>query len=236
MAYLPGERPLIHPWEESSVTSLTCDDVSSQPILNVRTGLCGKDSAYVEWGNGSSVTKIVAIVKGPRQQTSQKAIFEVDVSFTAFAEYRSGVYSGKEIASYVKEAVEGCIDMDEYPQCAVTVFLKVIQSGQNLHSMISASVLAAMTACKSSGIKVRDEVICLPVAVLPSGDLRLNPSDIEATECPCVSIGLTVKGRQLCFMHLSGKLSKSVDELDALVTLVDASVEEFRSLVADRTM
>lgn len=230
MAYLPGERPLVYPWQNDASFRPSDCDVATRSIT-VKRDVSGPGSAYVEWGNGSSMTKVIAVVKGPTQQSTLRAIFEVDVSFTSFASIIPNQHdSSKEIASYIKEGFEGCIDMDQYPQCAVSVFVKVIECGECIHTTISACILAAVEACAAAGIASHDSIICLPVGVLSNGEFIVNPSTKDCATCS-VSIGMTVKSRQVVFIHATGTLSKPVDQIDSLVNLVDGSVDKFRQLV-----
>lgn len=225
MAYLPGERPLVCPWTNVSPSK------DLPPRLSIQRNVSGPGSAYVEWGDGLSVTKLIAVVKGPRQQSTLRAIFEVEASFASFIDSnKNELASTKEIASYVKEAVEGCVDMEKYPQCAVSVFLKIIQCGSgSIHNLLCASVLATFTALREAGIATSDELVCLPISLLPNGEFQINRAD------PCLTIGITVKSRKIAFIHSTGLLKEPIEQVESMVNLISSSIEPFSQVIADRT-
>ena len=66
MAYLPGERPLVYPWQTKTAhdTDGSSPSVSGIRNFNIKLDVAGPASAYIEWGSGISTTKLIAVVKG----------------------------------------------------------------------------------------------------------------------------------------------------------------------------
>lgn len=232
MACLPGERPLHIPSRQGETNPLDSFSRSSRGI-RIQRNICGAGSAYVEWGNGLSTTKLIAVVKGPRQQSALRSTFEVDVSFS-FLQFSGDTKSdlANEVASCIKEGTEGCIDLSRYPQCAISVFVKFIQCGANIHSLLSPAILATVIACQEANIDMRDELICVPVAVLGSGVAVANPNSSQCEANPCASIGILANKRQVAFIHLTGTLNEPLPMIDSLLQIAEGALNEVRAVIA----
>ena len=238
MAYLPGERPLTYPWQNQGVIEgMNGKERPRSGFRNVNIALdiTGPGSAYVEWGSGSSSTKLIAVVKGPRQQSVTRSAFDVDVSFAPFANITTDPNElSRDLAAYIKEGIEGSLSLELYPYSAVTIYIKVLQCGRSIHSMLSPSIIASMAACKQAGIQIKDQVVSVAIAVSKTGDFVVDPDDQICDDWPCASIGLTVESRQMTVFHLTGMIAR-IDMIDSLVNVADGSVNQLWTLITDRT-
>lgn len=66
MAYLPGERPTLNPWQSAVRGDLdpVKDSHSGLRPLNLTLNVAGPGSSYIEWGVGESSTKLVVLIRG----------------------------------------------------------------------------------------------------------------------------------------------------------------------------
>ena len=236
MAYLPGERPLVYPWQK--VISNQKDVPCSRGIrnINIKLDVAGLGSAYIEWGTGKSATKMIAVVRGPRQQSANRSAFDVDVSFAQISLLEDETPDlGKDLASYIKEGIEGALSLELYPQSAVTIFIKVLQSGSSIHSLLSPAVIVAGVACKQAGIHMKDQVLSIPIAITQSRDYLIDPEDSVINSLPCITVGMTMSTRQVTVLHLSGLVDGGADILDSLINTADSALSQLAQVVADRT-
>ena len=225
MAYLPGERPLINPWEFQEPQTERGPFIVSNALsrIAVSRGVSGKGSAYVEWGQGSTATKLIAIVRGPRQQSITRSQFEVDISFSSFIGLTDFTSSAsRDLSSYVKEAIEGVINMELYPCAAISVHIKVLQCSNYIHSLIAPGIAAAVIACQEGGIALREPVVAVPLSVSPAGESVVDP-DSFLNNVATATIALNAKSRTVSFLHLTGVV-KSADVVDSLVNQADGAV------------
>jgi ribonuclease PH len=232
MAYLPGERPLLYPWQnESKIT----ESISRAPArgFSTSTDVCGPGSHYIEVGSGPDATKVIATVRGPRQQPINRSAFEVDVSYAPFAVLQIPNFPdlSKEIAAYVKEAVESSLCLELYPQTAVTIYIKILQCGSSIHTILPVAITASSLACKQAGISIKDVVVGVSVAVSESGEYIINPSDDIATSQPCATIAMWKDNHQISFLHITGKLVGGEDTIDSIVNMADSAITEISNSI-----
>ena len=162
-------------------------------------------------------------------------MFDVEVSFSSFANLRTDPSElNRDLAAYIKEGIEGSLSLELYPYSAVTIYLKVLQCGTSIHSLLSPGILAAMSACKQAGIQMKDDVVSIPIAISKSGEFVVDPTDSVCQQVACASIGMTVAGRKMTVMHLTGVVG-SVDVVDSLVNVADATVNQLTSTIGNRT-
>lgn len=229
--HLPGERLLVNPWAGESREEVPLPHRSTLRPVRICHGIAGEGSIYLEWGSGADIVKLIASVRGPRQQAVSRSKFEVEVSFAAFA---SLVFEASEferdLAQFVKEAIEGFVMMEEYPFSALSVELKILECGSSLTCLISPAITAASLACSKAGIQMQDEVVSVTLGVTPSGELLVDPEDRFAPLIPCCTIAMGTKSRRISFMHTSGVL-KATDVLESMMAAADRLTEILRSQI-----
>jgi ribonuclease PH len=132
----------------------------------------------------------------------------------------------REISAYVKEAIESSICLDLYPQSAVTIYIKILQCGTSIHAVLPAAITVSSLACQKAGIKIKDKVIGVSLAISESGDYIINPSDAQASSRPSATIAMWEGSRQVSFLHVTGKLNGGEDLIDSIVNVADSAVTE----------
>ncbi len=236
MAYLPGERPLINPWDQSS-PFLKGSQTSSGGIVNILVGVAGAGSVYIESGSGVELTKMIVSVRGPRQQPVNRSVFDVETSYASFAFPPVGGARdlSKELSAFVKEAIEGSICLDLYPQSAVTVHIKILQGGYNIHATLPAAVIGSSIACENTGLQLRDRVLAVSLGINGPGEFELNASDSTLNKKACATIAMLVKSRSLSLIHITGgSIEGGVDSIDPLVDAAERAISDLSTSLAAR--
>jgi ribonuclease PH len=233
MAYLPGERPLLNPWNDLS-QPFSSDESEDSRVVNISSGVAGVGTAYIEAGSGNSLTKMIVSVRGPRQQPTSRSVFEVETAYTAFATPEDSRFDlSKDISAFLKEAIEGAIRLDLYPQSAVTLHVKILQGGLCIHSTLPAAIIASSVALENAGLELRDRVLGVALEINDSGDLRLNPG--VTSKRTCATIALWEKSRALSLIHITGgSISGGVDTIDPLIDAADMAIGELSLSLASR--
>jgi len=227
MAYLPGERPLVYPFEKLAVLSIPESESQARGFTS-NLDVCGPGSAYIELGSGQAATKIIASVRGPRQQPINRSVFDVEVSYAPFVSYEKDSANdfSREIAAYVKEAIESSLCLDLYPQSAVTIYIKILQCGRSIHSVLAPAITVSSLACQRAGIKAHDKVIGVALGLSDLGDFVVNPADDITTSRPSATIGMWQSTRAVSFLHITGVISGGEDMIDSFVNVADSAVTE----------
>ena len=233
MAYLPGERPLLNPWINQPCPFMT-DGSENSAVVNISPGVAGAGSAYIEAGTGDSLTKMIVSVRGPRQQPTSRSVFEVETAYTAFATPSdSRLDLSKDISAFLKEAIEGAIRLDLYPQSAVTLHVKILQGGLCIHSTLPAAIIASSVAIENAGLELRERVLGVAMEIYGPGDFRLNPG--ITSKRTCATIGLWEKSRALSLIHITGgSITGGVETIDPLLDAADVAVGELSLSLASR--
>ena len=215
---------MINPWDNEE----ECEDVGTRVTSNrgscvaITRGVSGKASAYIEWGAGESATKLVAVVRGPRQQSMTRSHFDVEISFPSFAGTPSHTSEvGRDLSAYVKEAIEGTINMEQYPNAAISIHIKVLQCNQSIHSLISPAIAAAIAACREGGISMKEAVVAVPVAIVEQ-EYVVDPNAFPPTAA-AATIAFNVESRSVSLLHLTG-IVKNADAVDSMVNVADGIV------------
>ena len=235
MAYLPGERPLINPWIERSPFDAKGDSAASG-IMNILVGVSGKGSVYIESGSGGELTKLIVSVRGPRQQPVNRSVFEVESSYASFSVPSDGVRDlTKELSAFVKEAIEGAICLELYPQSAVTVHIKILQGGYNIHEVLPSAVIASSIACENAGLQLRDRVLAVTLGINGPGEFVLNPPESGINKKACATLAMLVKSRALSFIHITGgSIEGGVESIDPLISAAERAVSDLSSSLHTR--
>ena len=233
LTHLPGERPLFYP---SKSTVYPSSDVlfprrDSVRCIKLNPGVSGEGSVYIEWGSGDNIVKLIAAVRGPRQQSITRAKLEVEASFTPFAS-RSVDSSDfeRDLAAYVKEAIEGFVELDLYPFSAIYVDIKVVECGGTLTTIISPAITAASRAFREAGISMKEEIVSVAIGVIPSGELLVDPEESFVSMIPCCVVAIGTTTRRIALLHTTGVL-KGSEVIEAVVTAADSLVSELSPLV-----
>lgn len=235
MAYLPGERPLIDPWNEQ-ITVRDSQAKSPSSILNVSVGIAGLGSAYVECGMGHSSTKLIVSVRGPRQQPSNRSSFDVETTYASFAAPGDSRHDiSKDISAFMKEAIEGSICLDLYPQSSVTLHVKILQGGTCIHSTLPSAIVAASIACIHAGLQMRDRVLAVCLAINGQSDFHINPDKSMISTKPCATVAIMEKSRMLSLLHISGGgIEEAAGSVDSLIDVADQAISDLSISLASR--
>ena len=233
--HLPGERPLFNPWM-NRVHSGELSFPTRHSVRSVRATpkVAGEQSVYLEWGTGSDIVKMIVAVRGPRQQSVTRSKFEVDVSFASFAcrDIETSQFE-RDLAAYVREAIEGVISLDAYPFCAIYMDIKVLEAGSTLTSLLAPAITAASLACHESGIIMQEDVVAVTVGVCPNGDFLVDPEDRFLSLIPCCTVAVGTKTHRMTFLHTSGVLSGS-DVVESIVHIADSLAANLSSRLVDK--
>ncbi|CAM9869715.1 unnamed protein product [Ectocarpus fasciculatus] len=127
-------------------------------------------SAYLEMGQ----TKIIAIVKGPREVTRRQdrkydmGIVNCEYNVAPFSgserkKRRPTERKGMEIALAVKEVFEGAIMLHLYPRTQIDIYLHVIQSDGGV---LPVGINAASLALVDAGVAMSDLVVACSAGYL----------------------------------------------------------------------
>ncbi|CAM9919647.1 unnamed protein product [Ascophyllum nodosum] len=158
-----------------SLAGLRPDGRRSREIRRVRCRFGvfkGADgSAYLEMGQ----TKVIAIVKGPREVTRRYDDRRHDEAIV-HCEYNLAPFSGSErkqrrptdrksveIAQAVKEVFEGAVMLHLYPRTQIDIYLHVVQSDGGV---LPVGVNAASLALIDAGVAMSDLVVACSAGYL----------------------------------------------------------------------
>ena len=235
MAYLPGERPLINPWCEQPL--LSNEGIrTTTGILNISAGVAGIGSVYIESGYGGELTKMIISVRGPRQQPISRSVFDVETTYAAFATpLDSSRDLSKDISAFLKEAIEGSICLDLYPQSALTIHVKILQGGYNIHTTLPSAIIATSLACENLGLELRDRVLAVTLGINGPSEIEVNPNESTIAKRACATVAMLVRSRSLSLLHVTGgSIEGGVDSIDPLIDAADRAINDLSSSLASR--
>ena len=159
----------------------------------------------------------------------------MEASFVSFSNLSSDVSElSRDLSTFVKEGIEGLVSMEQYPHSSITVYIKVLQCGNSIHSLLSPSIVAAVAALQDAGIMLNDRIAAIPIAISKTGEFIVDAPDTECVNLPTATIALTVGSRLMTVFHMTGMVA-SIDMIDSLMGLVDASVESLCTLIDHST-
>ena len=153
-----------------------------------------------------------------------KPQFEVDVSFAPFSRSTNESDDGRILAAQVREAVEGCINLDAHPNSAITVAIKFLQAPCELEALVGPCITAASIALRDAGISMDDFVIAVSLPARKSSqlDTPINKG--------CATIGLSLSDKKVRYLHVKDSIPSAAD-LESMVGEAEMLIESICSRV-----
>jgi ribonuclease PH len=121
---------------------------------------------------------------------------------------------GRTLAAFTKEAIEGSLDFDTHPNSAISVHIKVLESGKNVDAVTAACITASSLALRDAGITTSDTV--LGVCISPDSGTAQGRS---------ASLAMSIKDKQVRFLNLSGVYENGT-VVDSLINVGESIVGE----------
>ena len=177
----------------------------------------------IKRADGSAMFKIgdtiaYAAVYGPRSmyprflQNPQKGTLRVNYSMMPFSGHGDRVRPGpnrrsKEIAMVTKKALLPVIDLSEYPNAVVDVFIELPQTDAGTRC---AGICAASMALADAGITIKDLVSAVAVGVLDGTVVADLNYDEEAYEGEVADIPIAVlpNSGEISLLQMDGENTK----------------------------
>jgi ribonuclease PH len=199
--------------------------------FSIKQRISGPGSAYIEWGDPTHAVKMIAVVRGPRQQMTNRPPFEVDVSFAGFfSQDREGIEIGTDISTFIRDGIESAIDWNFYPQSTIGVFIKVIEGPQSeLDQYLAPGILVVVEALKDASIKLSDDVSCSTLALDATGAISSTKGDDTVAQ---VSVGILRKTGAVSAFHQSGILPGGSGKVPELIAYAKMGIESMRNQLA----
>lgn len=202
-----------------------------------------KGSASFKIGN----TTAIAAVYGPRElhprflQNPKKAVLRCTYTMMPFSGQGNRVRPGpnrraKEIAYVIENALAPAIDLTDFPNAVVDVFVELPQTDAGSRC---ACICAASLALADAGFKMRDLPASIAVGKV-GGMMLVDPNyDEEAYKEEGITDNLSTD-LPLCILPRTGEVSLmqldgpiSPEELEEAVELGKAAAKDIQQIMAD---
>lgn len=150
----------------------------------------------------------------------------MEVSFASFSKPSvEDVEISRMVAGYVKEAIEGSLNLDSHPSSSTMIQIKILEAVGDIHSLIAPAITAASVACREAGINMNDEVVCMCINADGEGNMTNYSGQMRPRGSASVAVAFKVRSRQVSFIDLLGRLPHA-EGVDAVIhtagTLVDS--------------
>jgi len=181
-------------------------------------------------------TIALAAVYGPRElhprylQNPESGVLRVNYDMTTFSvsERKKPGPSrrGVEISLVTEKALLPVVDLTQFPNAVVDVFIEIIQANAGTRC---AGISAASLALAHAGIPMKDMVSAVSVGKINGNiyvDLNKDEEDVEdATDIP---IAFTGRGKKITLLQLDGNITKK--ELLEAIKLARVSCEKLNKI------
>lgn len=190
-------------------------------------------SAYVEWGQN----KAIAAVYGPRELLPKHLADPKKATIRYF--YRMAPFSvpdrkhpkpGRreiEISKVSGEALSCCVDLEQFPNTAIDVFLTILDSDAGTRI---TGILASCLALADAGIPMKDLVA--GVAVGKAGGkiiVDLNKHEEDAPDAVDLPIAILPNTEEVALMQMDGPLTEK--EFHEVLELAKKNCTEIKELM-----
>jgi len=174
-------------------------------------------SAMFSFGEGKEATTAVAAVFGPRKlhpqhmQDPKTGILRVNydmLSFSVNERARPGPNRrSKEISEVSKWALVNVLELKEFPNTVVDVFISITQANASTRC---AGINAASMALAHAGLNMKSLVASVSVGKMDRTlvvDVNKKEEDYEEGEGPTdIALAFTGRGQEIGLMQLDGKI------------------------------
>jgi len=188
-------------------------------------------SASFETGN----TRAIAVVRGPRKlypqhiQNPTRGILRVHYSMMSFSVWdriRPGPSRrSQEISKVTEWALAPCVDLDDFPNSVVDVFINIPQADAGTRV---AGINAAAMALAHAGIPMKEMVSAIAIGKIDKTlvvDIDKEEEDYKegegSTDIPIV---ITSRSKKISLLQLDGKIS--IEELKQAIELGKKACEK----------
>jgi len=195
----------------------------------------------IKRADGSALFKIgdtiaIAAVYGPRElhprylQNPETGILRCNYDMTSFSvteRKKPGPNRrGVEISLVTEKALLPAVDLSQFPNAVVDVFVEIIQANAGTRC---AGITAASLALAHAGIPMKDMVAAISVGKINGKvyvDLNKDEEDVEdATDIP---VACTARGKKITLLQLDGNITKK--ELIEALKLAKSSCEKINKV------
>ncbi|MDD5254177.1 MAG: exosome complex exonuclease Rrp41 [Candidatus Nanoarchaeia archaeon] len=182
--------------------------------MDAKVGVIPRANGSAMFKNGKSLA--IAAVYGPREmnpafmRNPKKATLRVYYNMMAFSGSGERVRPGpsrrsKEINLVMEKAFEPVLDLVEFPNTAVDVFVELIQTDAGTRC---AAINAAALALADAGINMKEMISAIAVGKVYDKicvDLTKEEEDMEAVDIP---IAMTSNSGKITLLQMDGVLSR----------------------------
>jgi len=178
----------------------------------------------IKRADGSAMFKIgntiaYAAVYGPRTmyprflQNPQKGVLRVNYNMMPFSGHGDRVRPGpsrrsKEISMVTEKALLPVVDLSEYPNAAVDVFIELPQTDAGTRC---AGICAAAMALADAGIKMKDLVSSVAVGVIDGtvvADLNYDEEAYEKGSVADIPVAILPNSGEISLLQMDGENTK----------------------------
>lgn len=169
-------------------------------------------SAYLEWGQN----KVLVGVYGPKEalpkhkQNPYKALVRYTYRMATFSvPDRKNPRPGRrevEISKVSGEALEKAIFLERYPNCAIDVYVEILDSNAGSRA---AAITAASLALADAGIPMKD-LVCSVGVGKAGGEiiLDLNKDEEDAPDAVDIPLAILPRTEEIVLLQMDGLLTK----------------------------
>jgi exosome complex component RRP41 len=184
--------------------------------IEAKVGIIPNADGSAMYKSGDTVA--IAAVFGPRifhpqhMQNSQKGILRVSYDMMTFSVYErkkpGSNRRSQEISKVIEWALENCVDLSEFPNTVVDVFIQIPQADAGTRV---AGINAAVMALAQAGVPMTEMISAVAVGKMDKTlvvDVNKEEEDYEegegATDIPVCFLS---KSKKLALLQLDGKIS-----------------------------
>ena len=201
--------------------------------IKIETGVIPEADGSCKYTSGNTVA--IASVFGPRKlhpqhmQNPQKGILRVNydmMSFSVPERKRPGPNRrGQEISKVTEWALAPCVDLSDFPNTVVDVFISIPQADAGTRV---AGINAAAVALAQAGVPMRELVSAVAVGKMDKTlvvDVCKEEEDFEEGEgATDVPVAITSRSKKVSLLQLDGKISPT--ELGELIEMAKKACEK----------
>jgi exosome complex component RRP41 len=184
--------------------------------IEAKVGIIPNADGSAMYKSGDTIA--IAAVFGPRilhpqhMQNSQKGILRVNYDMMSFSVYErkkpGSNRRSQEISKVIEWALSNCVDLSEFPNTVVDVFIQIPQADAGTRV---AGINAAVMALAQAGVPMREMISAIAVGKMDKTlvvDVDKDEEDYEegegATDIPVCFLS---RSKKIALLQLDGKIS-----------------------------
>lgn len=184
--------------------------------IEAKVGIIPNADGSAMYKSGDTIA--IAAVFGPRilhpqhMQNSQKGILRVNYDMMTFSVYErkkpGANRRSQEISKVIEWALENCVDLSEFPNTVVDVFIQIPQADAGTRV---AGINAAAMALAQAGVPMKEMISAVAVGKMDKTlvvDVNKEEEDYEegegATDIPVCYLS---RSKKIALLQLDGKIS-----------------------------